>query len=92
MYIEKYIEKTEDILNFRYLQTDGSCCSSGESGIVRFKGATRRFWRNPLRQQFLRLRHQMGEVAVRAAKAVGYVNAGTIEFLLDKDKNFYFMR
>ena len=33
----------------------------------------------------------MGETAVRAAKAVGYENAGTIEFLLDKQKNFYFM-
>ena len=33
----------------------------------------------------------MGEVAVKAAKAVNYENAGTIEFLLDKDKNFYFM-
>jgi acetyl-CoA carboxylase biotin carboxylase subunit len=30
-------------------------------------------------------------VAVRAAQAVGYVNAGTIEFLVDKDKNFYFL-
>ena len=37
------------------------------------------------------LRKKMGETAVRAAKAVGYENAGTIEFLLDKDKNFYFM-
>ena len=34
---------------------------------------------------------RMGEVAVRAAQAVGYVNAGTIEFLVDKDKNFYFL-
>ena len=33
----------------------------------------------------------MGETAVKAAKAVGYENAGTIEFLLDKHKNFYFM-
>ena len=33
----------------------------------------------------------MGETAVRAAKAVGYENAGTIEFLLDKNKDFYFM-
>jgi acetyl-CoA carboxylase biotin carboxylase subunit len=33
----------------------------------------------------------MGEVAVRAAQAVDYLNAGTIEFLLDKDKNFYFL-
>ncbi len=37
------------------------------------------------------LRRRMGEVAVAAAKAVDYVNAGTIEFLVDKDKNFYFL-
>ena len=37
------------------------------------------------------LRRRMGEAAVKAAKAVGYENAGTIEFLLDKNKNFYFM-
>jgi len=36
-------------------------------------------------------RHKVGEVAVRAAQAVNYVNAGTIEFLVDKDKNFYFL-
>src|SRR5512141_733798 len=37
------------------------------------------------------LRETMGSVAVKAAQAVDYVNAGTIEFLLDKDKNFYFL-
>jgi len=37
------------------------------------------------------LRQKMGAVAVRAAQAVGYVNAGTIEFLVDKDKNFFFL-
>ncbi|RCK75617.1 MAG: Biotin carboxylase of acetyl-CoA carboxylase [Anaerolineae bacterium] len=37
------------------------------------------------------LRQRMGDVAVRAAQAVGYVNAGTIEFLVDKDKKFYFL-
>jgi acetyl-CoA carboxylase biotin carboxylase subunit len=37
------------------------------------------------------LREIMGSVAVKAAMAVDYVNAGTIEFLLDKDKNFYFL-
>jgi acetyl-CoA carboxylase, biotin carboxylase subunit len=37
------------------------------------------------------LRETMGNVAVKAAKAVDYVNAGTIEFLLDKDKNYYFL-
>ena len=37
------------------------------------------------------LRKKMGEAAVQAAKAAGYVNAGTIEFLLDGDGRFYFM-
>lgn len=37
------------------------------------------------------LRRQMGKAAAEAARAAGYVNAGTIEFLLDDEKNFYFM-
>ena len=38
-----------------------------------------------------KMREKMGEAAVRAAKAAGYVNAGTIEFLLDQGNHFYFM-
>jgi acetyl-CoA carboxylase biotin carboxylase subunit len=38
-----------------------------------------------------KLRKKMGEAAVKAAKACGYSNAGTIEFLVDADKKFYFM-
>src|SRR5205085_5529661 len=37
------------------------------------------------------LRRRMGEVAVQAASAVGYSNAGTVEFLLAKDGSFYFL-
>jgi acetyl/propionyl-CoA carboxylase alpha subunit len=37
------------------------------------------------------LRQKMGDVAVRAAKSVDYINAGTIEFLVDKDRNFFFL-
>ena len=37
------------------------------------------------------LRAKMGEAAVKAAKAAHYTNAGTIEFLLEKNNNFYFM-
>src|SRR5512138_982101 len=37
------------------------------------------------------LRQKMGSVAVKAAQAVDYANAGTIEFLLDRDNNFYFL-
>jgi acetyl-CoA carboxylase biotin carboxylase subunit len=37
------------------------------------------------------LRHHMGQVAVQAAKAAGYANAGTVEFLVDARRNFYFL-
>ena len=37
------------------------------------------------------LRREMGETAVRAARAAGYVNAGTVEFLLDQDNRYYFI-
>ena len=38
-----------------------------------------------------KIRQAMGDAAVRAAKAVDYRGAGTIEFIMDKDKNYYFM-
>jgi len=37
------------------------------------------------------LREKMGSIAVKSAQAVDYVNAGTIEFLVDKDRNFFFL-
>ena len=37
------------------------------------------------------VRKKLGEAAVRAAKAVDYVGAGTVEFIMDKDFNFFFM-
>jgi acetyl-CoA carboxylase, biotin carboxylase subunit len=37
------------------------------------------------------MRRRMGEVAVRAAQAAGYTNAGTVEFLVDQEKHFYFL-
>lgn len=38
-----------------------------------------------------KLRAKMGDAAIKAAKSAGYTSCGTIEFLVDKDKNFYFM-
>ncbi len=38
-----------------------------------------------------KLREKMGESAIKAAKKVGYTSCGTVEFLVDKNKNFYFM-
>jgi len=37
------------------------------------------------------MRERMGQAAVEAARAAGYVNAGTVEFLVDTDRNFYFL-
>ena len=37
------------------------------------------------------LREAMGEAAIKAAAAIGYESVGTVEFLVDKDRNFYFM-
>ena len=37
------------------------------------------------------LRNKLGETAIRVARSIGYSNAGTMEFLVDKNKNFYFM-
>jgi acetyl/propionyl-CoA carboxylase alpha subunit len=37
------------------------------------------------------MREKMGAVAIEAAKSVGYVNAGTVEFLVDKERKFYFL-
>src|ERR1017187_7545222 len=46
---------------------------------------------SPLVMLHPEMRHQMGEAAIRAARAAGYYNAGTVEFLVDQDRRFYFL-
>src|SRR5205814_10269902 len=46
---------------------------------------------SPLMREHPELRERMGEAALRIARAAGYSNAGTIEFLVDRDRNFYFL-
>ncbi|MBM3724450.1 MAG: acetyl-CoA carboxylase biotin carboxylase subunit [Acidobacteria bacterium] len=46
---------------------------------------------SPLLAEHPELRHEMGEAAVRAARAAGYHNAGTVEFLVGPDRRFYFL-
>src|ERR1019366_1461385 len=46
---------------------------------------------SPLVEQHLEMRQAMGEAAIRAARAAGYYNAGTVEFLVDQDRRFYFL-
>ena len=46
---------------------------------------------SPLVARHPEMRHAMGEAAIRAARAAGYTNAGTVEFLVDADRRFYFL-
>ena len=46
---------------------------------------------SPVMLQHPELREAMGEAALKIARAAGYSNAGTMEFLVDRDRNFYFL-
>src|SRR5258706_561102 len=46
---------------------------------------------SPVIAAYPELRERMGEAALKIARAAGYANAGTIEFLVDRDRNFYFL-
>lgn len=91
MYIEKYIERPRHI-EFQILADKfGNVVSLGERDCSIQRRHQKMIEESPSIALDDKLRKKMGEVAVKAAKAAKYENAGTIEFLLDKDKNFYFM-
>lgn len=91
MYIEKYIEQPRHI-EFQILADEyGNVVHLGERDCSIQRRHQKVLEEAPSEAISPELRKAMGETAVKAAKAVGYVNAGTIEFLLDKHKQFYFM-
>ena len=91
MYIEKYIEKPRHV-EFQIMGDKfGHVVHLGERDCSIPRRQQKVMEESPCEVISPELRKKMGEVAVKAAKAVNYENAGTIEFLLDKDKNFYFM-
>ena len=91
MYIEKYIEKPRHV-EFQIMGDKfGRVVHLGERDCSIQRRHQKVMEESPCEVISPELRKKMGEVAVKAAKAVNYENAGTIEFLLDKDKNFYFM-
>lgn len=91
MYIEKYIEKPRHI-EFQIIGDKmGHVVHLGERDCSIQRRHQKVLEESPSAAITEDLRRRMGETAIRAAKAVGYENAGTIEFLLDKDRNFYFM-
>ena len=91
MYIEKYIEKPRHVEFQIMADKHGNVVHLGERDCSIQRRHQKVLEEAPCDVISADLRGRMGETAVRAAKEVGYENAGTIEFLLDKDRNFYFM-
>lgn len=91
MYIEKYIEQPKHVEFQIMADKYGNVIHLGERDCSIQRRHQKVLEESPCIAISEELREKMGETAVRAAKVVGYENAGTIEFLLDKHKNFYFM-
>lgn len=91
MYIEKYIESPHHI-EFQILgDAYGHVIHLGERDCSIQRRHQKVLEESPSPAIDEELREKMGRTAVQAAKAVGYESAGTIEFLLDKHRNYYFM-
>jgi acetyl-CoA carboxylase, biotin carboxylase subunit len=91
MYIEKFVEKPRHIEIQLLGDSHGNVVYLGERECSVQRRNQKVLEEAPSVVLTEKLRREMGETAVRAAKAIGYKNAGTIEFLVDKDLNFYFM-
>ena len=91
MYIEHFVQHPRHI-EFQILaDSHGHVIHLGERDCSIQRNHQKMIEESPCEAISDELRNRMGEAAVRAAKAAGYVNAGTIEFLLEKSGNFYFM-
>lgn len=91
MYIEHFVRNPRHI-EFQILaDKKGNVIHLGERDCSVQRNHQKMIEESPCEAISDRLRKKMGEAAVKAAKACGYVNAGTIEFLLDRDGSFYFM-
>ncbi|MCI8320269.1 MAG: acetyl-CoA carboxylase biotin carboxylase subunit [Dorea sp.] len=91
MYIEHFVQRPRHI-EFQILADSfGNVIHLGERDCSIQRNHQKMIEESPSAALDEKLRQKMGEAAVKAAKAAGYVNAGTIEFLLEKNNNFYFM-
>jgi acetyl-CoA carboxylase, biotin carboxylase subunit len=91
VYIEKYIESPHHV----EIQFLGDCYGNVVHLFDRECSVQRRHQKiveeSPSPFIHPKTRKQMGEIAVKAAKAVNYIGAGTIEFLVDDQQHFYFL-
>lgn len=91
MYIEHFVENPRHI-EFQILaDKEGNVVHLGERDCSVQRNHQKMIEESPSPAVPKELREKMGEAAVRAAKAAHYENAGTIEFLLEKNGSFYFM-
>lgn len=91
MYIEKFIEEPRHIEIQIMADKYGNVVQLGERDCSLQRRHQKMLEESPSCALDDELRKKMGETAVLAAKAAEYEGAGTIEFLLDKNKDFYFM-
>jgi len=91
LYIEKFLEKPRHVEIQVFADDHGHCIWLGERECSVQRRQQKVIEESPSCVLDDRLRAEMGEVAVRAARAVGYRGAGTVEFLVDASKSFYFL-
>lgn len=91
VYIEKYIEQPRHIEIQIMGDSRGHIIHLGERDCTIQRRHQKLIEESPSPVVNEKLRKKMGELAVKAAKSVNYVSAGTVEFLLDKNGEFYFM-
>lgn len=91
MYVEKYIKNPKHIEVQILGDSHGNVVHLGERDCSIQRNHQKMIEESPSAAISSEIRQKLGEIAVRAAKAVNYENAGTIEFLMDKDFNFYFI-
>lgn len=91
MYIEKYVQNPKHIEFQIIADKFGNVVQLGERDCSIQRHHQKVIEESPSAVLTPELRKSMGETAIHAARAASYENAGTIEFLLDKNKNYYFM-
>jgi acetyl-CoA carboxylase, biotin carboxylase subunit len=91
VYLEKLIERPRHIEIQILADEHGNCVSLGERECSVQRRHQKVIEEAPSAVIDEDLRRRMGEAAVRLAKSAGYTNAGTVEFLVDDDRNFYFL-
>lgn len=91
VYLEKYIEEPRHIEIQILCDEHGNGVYLGERDCSLQRRHQKILEESPSPRVTPELRKALGEAALKGARAVGYTNAGTVEFLVDKDDRFYFM-